>query len=442
MTIGERVKHFRSLLGIAQGDLASRSGIDQANLSRLEGGTSLSPRDETLRAIAKGLASYSDSRLPSEHEIHAQLESLRNAGVGARPLTIGFAHCLWAAPLVDLRSTARSDMQAGRPAPVQLTSRSEPENEKSAELLLGSVEAVDVPAGQMAPSKRTLQDRGATANELVTLLRREVLDGIVVARDVIQGQNRSLLTPCVEILHAVGGSMLLLVAKKDVLPSFPDDGAGDLSALLQALRNDRGDVELPLYYAPATNAETHLNWLQGWLKKNPGPEATITRPRPWLDPRPASLGHWRQVEDAARSALAEHKAIGLIAWDPHVAWLKDALGSEAESVSASGYLHQLGGLSDVPLPYVSFVLCLRKSIASHSATDPRFNNFLRSLEDQCRAITPEGAEEALVGTVKRVASYFQIDPAYCEEELRGLEFRVRYEPEWVDLLRNAQAGLT
>jgi transcriptional regulator with XRE-family HTH domain len=56
----EAVREFRSLLGIEQADLASRCGITQSALSRIETGARL-PSPRVLRALADQLGVPLDS---------------------------------------------------------------------------------------------------------------------------------------------------------------------------------------------------------------------------------------------------------------------------------------------------------------------------------------------------------------------------------------------
>lgn len=51
---GENVKHFRTIKGIAQGELAERTGINQARMSRLENGQ-IDIGLMTIEKVAQGL---------------------------------------------------------------------------------------------------------------------------------------------------------------------------------------------------------------------------------------------------------------------------------------------------------------------------------------------------------------------------------------------------
>ena len=53
-TFGENVKHYRIIKGISQGELAERTGINQARMSRLENGQ-IDSGLMTVEKVAKGL---------------------------------------------------------------------------------------------------------------------------------------------------------------------------------------------------------------------------------------------------------------------------------------------------------------------------------------------------------------------------------------------------
>ena len=54
-TLGDNVRAERARAGLTQDELAERSGIGRVAIAHIEGGTTLSPGLETLRALAKGL---------------------------------------------------------------------------------------------------------------------------------------------------------------------------------------------------------------------------------------------------------------------------------------------------------------------------------------------------------------------------------------------------
>ncbi len=54
MTIGERIREARTAKGLTQEQLAQVTGINQANISRLENGTA-NPSLRTLKRLAEGM---------------------------------------------------------------------------------------------------------------------------------------------------------------------------------------------------------------------------------------------------------------------------------------------------------------------------------------------------------------------------------------------------
>ncbi len=53
--IGRNIKHFRKQKGLTQKQLAEEAGITLFTLTKIEGGTTLDPRIETLRRITEVL---------------------------------------------------------------------------------------------------------------------------------------------------------------------------------------------------------------------------------------------------------------------------------------------------------------------------------------------------------------------------------------------------
>ena len=55
MTFGQRLKMFRELAGLTQGELARRAGINRPTITALENGRQLDVTLETARRLARAL---------------------------------------------------------------------------------------------------------------------------------------------------------------------------------------------------------------------------------------------------------------------------------------------------------------------------------------------------------------------------------------------------
>ena len=75
MDIGERLKQFRELRGLSQGDIEDRTGLLRCYVSRVENGHTV-PTIETLEKLARALETqlyqlfYKDDDAPPSYTIH------------------------------------------------------------------------------------------------------------------------------------------------------------------------------------------------------------------------------------------------------------------------------------------------------------------------------------------------------------------------------------
>lgn len=60
MTIGERIQRLRDQRGLNQADLATRAGVGQSLLSRIERGSRPNPTADILRKLARALGCTTD----------------------------------------------------------------------------------------------------------------------------------------------------------------------------------------------------------------------------------------------------------------------------------------------------------------------------------------------------------------------------------------------
>lgn len=441
--LGEFLRKTRNELGLTQSQLAEEAGIDQANVSRIENGRNSTPADEMLQRIGGALQKQ------GVEGMYEKLRELRDEAAQAErevsevarsrepePLRIGFAHCIWSAPLIL--------MKVEKVSPYRLYSQARPTNgpgsplkpfdaEENEEEGNGEGRAVNGGNGNGARSR----NHGATAPELLDLVHQGELDGVLVAQEVLDDQEVSdsdqpRLIPCAQILHGVGGSQIVIVSNPR--KHFPQGSSASVAwtELIGGFSDPDSETTLPVLYVEGTNGEHHFSWLSDLpLSERPRMKSVFI-----------DLADWESVIRKVRDQVKDCGACVLILWEPYISWALKEFRRRVPRLDPDeageglhvtpGYIYELGKAGQ-PLPHVSFTLALREDVVQRCLTDPQFQKFLGDLEDRCRSIRRVPASS---GT--RVANYLNMPEDRCREELRRLPFRMSYAPEWVEALLNGR----
>jgi transcriptional regulator with XRE-family HTH domain len=85
--IGQRIRDARSVLGWSQNELASRAGVKQPTLQRIEAGLRLDPSIRTIAALAAALGQSIDALLGLSEPAAVQAEASRIAFDAIEDLT-------------------------------------------------------------------------------------------------------------------------------------------------------------------------------------------------------------------------------------------------------------------------------------------------------------------------------------------------------------------
>jgi transcriptional regulator with XRE-family HTH domain len=422
-SLGEFLRETRIALGLSQAQLASSAKINQGNLSRIESGQNPAPNDDTLRSIAQVLVGAG-----ADAGIYEVLVGLRDRPIPPAPrergpspaardddlLRIGFAHCIWSAPLV---------LQEEKSAllGVEMYSRARREN------------------GALQPYRNGMGSRndGATARELVELVQAGMLDTVLVAQDVVD-ETPNLLFPCAQILHGVGGSQMVVAYDPDQLDIDEDGG---LCAAWQKLVAKFEARQLKVLFPPGTNAESHYRWVDSLEQLRDMVPVEIDLGN-WIEdsghPAASGVGPGSPVQTPVVNAVAElvakHGACVFIAWEPYVSWLREfgSAGRRPRFKAAVGYVHELGEAAQ-PLPYISFTLAVKRENVPRLLIDARFNRFLDDLKARCSNLGDP--DRIRWSYFTRIATYLGMSDDRARESLRRLPFRMSFSPEWVDGLR-------
>ena len=85
MTFGERLKKLRELAGLAQSELARRSGINRANINMLENGTRTGLTVVTARRLVRALNVTLDYLVGDSYPFRGALLGTRSEGKSGVP---------------------------------------------------------------------------------------------------------------------------------------------------------------------------------------------------------------------------------------------------------------------------------------------------------------------------------------------------------------------
>ena len=80
--IGQRIREARSLLGWSQNELASRAGVKQPTLQRIEAGLRLDPSIRTIAALAAALGTSIDRLFDQPAPVILPSPTLPDGGAG------------------------------------------------------------------------------------------------------------------------------------------------------------------------------------------------------------------------------------------------------------------------------------------------------------------------------------------------------------------------
>ena len=388
-------------------------------LSRIEAGEIITPTADTVQKLATGFGVSNDSL----SEVAAA-----NVENDASELRVGFAHCLWAAPVIPLA------MEGPTPTGIELTSyglytaaelKYQPERDKSKQkglIRVGPRLNNARTANGLPPSGYELwpEDTHLTtysAPDLDRLLKRGEIDCVVAAKNVFDSHDK-LLIRCARIMDCVGSGTALLVWEPEWewAPAFAvtETSLLDLSKPLNeaAKVNKRG---LRCFFPGGTNAEKSLDFLPQDLKDK-------------LDRKSISLRNWKSVTESLRTALQDEHAFLFFCWEPFLSSARAMFHGQTRSVVA---VH----LSDrKPVPYLSFDLFFTREKAKDWFASTNVRHFLsrvaHNIDKIKEAIQSKNNEAPVIG---QISSYLRMSPADCLRSLSEMDFGLLYYPDWLEL---------
>ncbi len=423
MTLGEYIKRLRKAKGWKQSEAAQRCGLKQSILSRIEAGRIARPTSDTLEKIARAL----DASLESLASLLAQ-ESKPAEAV----LRVGFAHCLFAAPLVLLamQGTMLPGLEitsygkkTGSPFALDpLWYTPKPRSRIPLAPRLNQTSQASQLADKYADTYNKLVEKEEyviyTANELNQLLAANQIDCVVGARNVFDPSEGSLIF-CARLLTAVGGSWGLLCWKSDwaLAGKFENGGTNVVDDLPTRLHKDvKEGTKLVTFYPEGTTAEREL---VSWQESVGGDK---------LDPKPVLLTDWPRAEQEMEKTLNERQAFLLLCWEPVLSAVRSSVRSP-DGRANSAFGKRWSGQERVPI--LTFDLMLTSEGLRTWAVSRTVRDFLSSLEDNIGKIKKAIDLGRTDSTIERIALYFGITPDECLNDIRRMDFELLYYPEWV-----------
>ena len=413
--LSEKIRALRQAKGWSQIQAARNCGINASIWSRIESGTI--PTTATLKKIADGLAVSLNELLSS---------------IDAPPeLRIGFAHCIWAAPIIPL-------VMEGPTLPgIKLTSYGDLQSVGSYAYNPHWYDNIEKPAYHTGPSlvpapsgselppgyrQWELQEKKSTysAPDLDWLLTNKRIDCVIAARHVFSELDPRVMR-CARIMDCVGSGSQILIWKTNgafsAISDLHDPLQQDTVMLSQLADRLRNGPPLPTFCVPGTSSERAFHYFR---------EASDLFRR-----IPIQLRDWDGVIKQMDTILEDAGGFLFLAWDPFISCIRRKYSQTGPSstLSITSRLH----LSlEKPLPYLSFDVMFGTLNAHAWLRGTLIQDFLAQVGKNIRALNEAiNAQQKEARIVSQIASYLSMTRDDCLSALSRLDFGLLYYPEWV-----------
>lgn len=420
--LGEQIKNLRLEKRWKQAEAADKCELSQSVLSRIESGEITTPTAETMQKLANGFG------VPYED---ISKFAVANGQAGPSELRVGFAHSIWAAPVIPLA------MDGPMPVGIRLTSYgyetgsefhhkpywydSRPKEKlRVGPTLTGAETEMHWPSYETWPAEDQLTTYSAA--DLDRLLKSGEIDCVVAAKNVFESHD-ALLIRCARILDCVGGSAALLVWKeqwewaKDLEGTTPS--LLDISEILDRAASGKKETPLSTFYPTGTNAEKGLEFFPQHLSQNSKPIGI-------------SLNNWDRVATDLKTTLETEHAFLFLCWEPFLSYARAIFG--ASSVRSVTAIHLS---ARAPVPYLSFDLFFTREKAKDWFASRSVRTFLSRVELNInnikRAISGNIEKAEITPVVRQIASYLSMSPKDCVRSLSEIDFGLLYYPDWLEL---------
>lgn len=326
--IGEMIRAKRLEKKLTQTALAVSVGCDTSTISRIEKNQVTNPQ------ILQGIFEL----------FELDKAVLTAADLRYDTLKIGFGHCIWATPVINMLLNARLNH-------IKFTSFGfndyEPQflDKDNLYMLPGFVDCFNGPneayfenrqvyAWERTDSFRERFRNNAAAatdiksydaSDLLNLLKYDELDGVVIPGDLYY-DNVEFVDRAASIIYtAEGGCELCVIHREDDgrLADFFGAAPTDPGSLLAALRASVADNVLSIFYAEDTIADKYLErYLMNELKAFPS-----------IDYIPVDVGNWQHfwtdtIKPILTAGNGRQKVCLFLGWQPQTLWLKQSLRNE------------------------------------------------------------------------------------------------------------------
>jgi transcriptional regulator with XRE-family HTH domain len=409
-TLSQEIKRLRLQKNWNQTEAAKKCRINPSIFSRIESGKIERPTAETISKLAEGLSTsleFLDSLIPKVDDT----------------LKIGFAHSLWAAPLIALR------MEGPPFKGIKLTSYGEYQAagsfdyhphwyhaETKGSILVGPRfrrTTCDLPPGLSYHSDDS-RHSAYYASDLDRLLQNQDLDCVIATKQVFSGHD-SMLLPCAMIMDCAFGEEELLVWKKNSTFAKPFSALPESSPVFwpqMAAKLKGQHKKLSIVYGRGTSAEKTAETLADFP----------------VEKHPLVLRDWPAALAEIEHIYNEKGAFLLIGWEPLISWVRSRGNFSSVERTIKMY-SKIGG----PTPYLSFdVMFSRKTAAKwiQSDTVTELLNQIRLHIQHLKVAVSAQKSDATI--IRQIACYLDMDAQECLDGLSRIHFGLWFYPEWSD----------
>ena len=446
-SLGDKIRDLRIKKNWTKSKLAELTDINASQLSRIESGRTRNPQEETLQKIANVL----------DVELKDLIDSIKKDKIEVEnPLCIGIPHCLWSAPIIHLlfgpefnakvtsfgniEPNSLTDSSFGRPVwnspsyKVDHIIQGGPVYEKCYD---GHLTNDDIKSCDPATH------RSYTAKDMLGLLMKDELDCMFAAGHFSETHG-SVITPIASILNTPVGCTLLCIVKNNGNAILHKNDKSTKEVFLEIITHlINNDKKVEIFYPGSTIASKQIRY----IIDESFPEILNKDYKNQITTKHIRLGVWDEsANDQIKDLLETEASVAmLVGWEPQLSWIEKKIGctpykkgstNDSAYISLKVPLSRLIRLDKQNPPYLEYSLYVKSDDLKDSSwfKSETIVPFLNALEISMSTLE-EFKRDSDSRSVHNIAKYINMNPDDCSNSLKLLDFKLRYFPAYVSLLR-------
>ena len=415
-SLSQKLKNFRNEKNWTINQLQEASNVSGAQISRIENGKQLNPKQDTIEKLAAAL-DIETTELVAEKDLNY---------VNKMKLRVGAVHTIWSAPLILMLTDAQEELA------MSVVSFSYNENGQEKPLLqsatgeISSLEAGPEPFGSNCNllTKLGHKQTGKKAYLASNLLKLQSqsdsgIDCFVSA--TISDDNNNRFIECATIMKSITGADFLFFSNSEKSSRMSPDDLNN--SFIDAMKVDE---ELLIYSPEGTIAKDQLHWFA---------DHKLDISRAYLNNRVINfeMGDIKELVINLNKDIADKRNVVVVLWEPYTSWVLKAV---KEQIGASYYkttLLELAGEDLGKYPIIEQKLYFDRYSRQVIRDADKTQKFIYQLIEAIKEINKlkEGGSATRNPKLQYLAEYFSLSPEECLGALKKCDFKVYYSVSWV-----------